>query len=1153
MRHHRRLGFVACLSLALLAACAGTAGAAPLFSPPWWALNTEQTPAHLPPGGEGKVIVAATDIGDLGINATHAPIVVSDSLPAGLEPTAVSWNVGFGSPVYHEQWPTGLLPPCVISGQTVTCTMEPFEPFLPVAALEPNQRIELEISVKALPGAGPAELNEAAVSGGEPLVCHEVAPETGGFVDGECHGEYPYSSEFIPTNPELGSRDFEQEATGRVVPSASVGRPVVVSDEAVPFGVEGYAFIPEAEGGAVEQRAGSHPDQLSTSFVLNQRLVRQRGEEEGPANRATLPAPPKNLTFELPPGLIGNPTAVPRCSAAQFFNKPSESSVIDECPADTAVGVAMVTIDEPQNLKLLTLPVPVFNLEPTIGEPARFGFFVGGAVPVVLDTSLRTGGDYGVTVTAKRVPEISALLASHVTFWGEPGDPRHAGRRGWSCVAGGFYSRLGESLPSCAVSQGSGGETRPFLRLPTSCRGPLQAPMRIQSWLAGAAFLPPVLPGGAAGTEACNRLPFGPRLAVEPDVHATASPTGLTVTLTVPQEASEAPGGLAEADLEDATVTLPEGVSVNPSSANGLGACSPQEVELHGPEPARCPSSSKIGTVRVDTPLLDHPLDGGIFVATPHDNPFGSLLAIYIAVDDPQTGVVVKLAGHVIPNQSSGQLTTVFSENPQLPFEDFQLRFFGGPQAALKTPDLCGDYSTSSEMRPWSSPEGADAQPSSGFAIGRAVTGPACPRRPGEEPNRPSFSAGTVSPLAGAYTPFVFHLGREDGSQQLSRIDAVLPPGLLGRLAGIPYCPDSALAAATAKSGAEERAQPSCPAASQVGTVTVGAGAGPEPFYVGGKAYLTGPYEGAPLGLAIVTPALAGPYDLGTVVVRSALHVDPETVRITAKSDPIPTILQGIPLDIRSIALSMDRPTFTLNPTSCERMAVGATSTSVLGQAAPLSSPFQVGGCRGLDFKPGLRLHLKGGTKRHRFPALKAVLTYPKRGAFANIAKASVALPHSEFLEQGHIGTVCTRVQFSAGASPGEKCPPASVYGRARATSPLLDQPLEGPVFLRSSSHKLPDLVADLKGQIDVVLDGRIDSLHGGIRTTFDAVPDAPVSRFVLEMKGGKKGLLVNSTNICKGGHRATARFTAHNGKVRDFRPSLGAKCGKRKRSHRHR
>jgi hypothetical protein len=341
--------------------------------------------------------------------------------------------------------------------------------------------------------------------------------------------------------------------------------------------------------------------------------------------------------------------------------------------------------------------------------------------------------------------------------------------------------------------------------------------------------------------------------------------------------------------------------------------------------------------------------------------------------------------------------------------------------------------------------------------------------------------------------------------------------------------------------------QPSCPAASQLGTVSAGAGSGPSPFFVQGKVYLAGPYKGAPLSIAIITPAVAGPFDLGAVVVRAGLYVDESTAQITVKSDPLPTILQGIPLDVRSVAVQVDRNQFTLNPTNCEEKAITAQLTSLAGAVASLQSHFQVGGCAGLGFKPSLKLSLKGATKRTGHPSLTATVTYPKGGSYTNIARAQVTLPHSEFLDQAHIKTICTRVQFAAKA-----CPAASVYGHAKAITPLLDAPLSGPVYLRSSNHELPDLVADLNGQVEVTLVGRVDTgKSGGIRNTFEAVPDAPVSKFVLSMQGGKKGLLVNSADICGKPQRAIVNLTAHNGKTLKMTPVIANSCGaKAKKGH---
>ena len=448
---------------------------------------------------------------------------------------------------------------------------------------------------------------------------------------------------------------------------------------------------------------------------------------------------------------------------------------------------------------------------------------------------------------------------------------------------------------------------------------------------------------------------------------------------------------------------------------------------------------------------------------------------------------------------------------------------------------------------PWGSPGVPDADKTASFNVTAAPNGASCPSSAGARPFAPAISAGAESNRAGKASPFTLRLTREDGEQELSTVDVTTPPGFTAKLAGVPYCSDAAIASAASKSGASEQSNPSCPSASQVGTITAGAGPGTNPYYVGGKAYLAGPYKNAPLSFAFITPAVAGPFDLGNVVVRAAAYVDPETAQVTVKTDPLPQIIDGVPLRLRSITARIDRPNFTLNPTNCTPMTVNATVGSANGASAHPSQSFQVGSCKDLGFKPALKLSLKGDTKRSGHPALKAVLNYPK-GNYANVAKAVVSLPHSEFLAQNHIKTICTRVQFAAGSGNGSECPKGSIYGYATATTPLLDAPLSGPLYLRSSSHPLPDLVAALHGQIDVDLVGRIDSKNGGIRTTFDSVPDAPVSKFVLTMQGGKKGLLENSKNLCSSVNKADVRFTAQNGMVSNSTPKLTNSCKKAKK-----
>jgi len=625
-----------------------------------------------------------------------------------------------------------------------------------------------------------------------------------------------------------------------------------------------------------------------------------------------------------------------------------------------------------------------------------------------------------------------------------------------------------------------------------------------------------------------------------------------------------AQGGLprATAPAKDVTVTLPVGMSVNPAAANGLAACSESQIGflsgvpgVHFSEaPQSCPDASKVGRIEVSSPLLDHEIkDGvggartGVYVAKPFDNPFGSLLAIYLVVEDPITGIIAKLGGKVEPDPVTGQLKTTFEENPQLPIEDFSVHLYKGPEAVLKTPLACGTHTTATVMVPWSAPEGANANPSDSFVTSVAAGGSGpCPASEAEAPHKPSFTAGTVAPQAGAYSPFVFNLTRPDGTQRLGGIETTLPPGLTGKLAGVARCSEAQIALAKSREvpnkGAVEQQSPSCPSTSEVGTVTVAPGAGTTPYYVTGHVYLAGPYKGAPLSLAVITPGVAGPFDLGAVTVRVALRVDPETAQIHAVSDPIPRIIEGILLNVKSVALNLGRPSFTLNPTSCNPMQVALNAISTLGQSASLATPFQVGGCGALPYKPRFALRLKGGTKRGDHP--KLIATVRAKPGEANTAQAQVKLPRSTFLDQAHIRTVCTRVQFAA-----EACPKGSIYGKATAITPLLDEPLSGNVYLRSSNHKLPDLVVALRGPaslpIEVDLHGKTDSVKRALRNTFEALPDAPVSSFRLELFGGKRGLVVNSRDLCGRRPRATVFLLAQSGKAAESRPAVQADCTK--------
>jgi uncharacterized repeat protein (TIGR01451 family) len=1109
-RSSAALATVAALCAIGAPAASGAANPAPA-----WRASSLATPTNFVPGdtaGEYFYEVRATNDGAAATNG--GPVTITDVLPAGLtvvgqtssgpEPCAGCEfklrfvAAGASDPTEIDFGPSFCTTEEATGTVTVSCTIpseiagDEDEP----SVIDPSEQLRLVIHVEApaaMPG-GEELLNTAEVAGGGASTVSASSRNATAQLDSEGH-------------PIPASRGFSYYR----------------------------ALLTGPDGQGVDQAALA-PYQYTTTFALN--------TKPGPPGNlaAFVPAggDPKDIRVALPPGFVGNPTAASRCTAQQFTTISTiplgthSSYEENECPDGSAIG--FVSVEQLEGSGGVSSRA-VYNLVPPPGVPAQLGFVVG-EIPFYIDAEVRTGSDYGIDAVLHNSSQVKRLTAASVTIWGTPADTRHDPLRG-RC--------LNEVTPAYRNSLGichAGVAPKRFLRLPTSCEDPLNVTMSFDTWSEPGSFLSQT--SGEGASTGCAPLPFTPTISAIPTTTVADSPSGLSFNLHLPQ--NEDPNALATADLRDLTVTLPQGVSVNPASAGGLVGCTPAQLELHGPKPAQCPDASKIGSVEVHTPLLDHPVDGAVYVASQSDNPFGSLIAIYVTAFDKQTGVVLKLAGKVEPDPSTGQLKATFTDNPQLPFEDLTTRFFEGPRAPLRTPLTCGRYRTTTDMMPWSAPDsGPDATPSDSFDVTTAPAGGACAASEATAPNKPSFQAGTITPIAGSFSPFVLNLSRSDGSQYIHGIDVALPPGLTGKLAGIPYCPEAALAAAVGRAGRAEQSSPSCPAGSQVGSVDVAAGAGPSPIQVGGKAYLAGPYKGAPLSLAVITPAVAGPFDLGTVVVRAALRVDPRTAQVTAVSDPLPTILQGIPLDLRSVSLAMNRPDFMLNPTDCEPMAIDGREISLANQAAPLASRFQVGACAALGFKPKLGLSLTGGARRGAHPKLKAILK-PRAGD-ANAASAVVALPHSEFLDQGHIKTICTRVQFAAGAGEGADCPAGSVYGHAVATTPLLDQPLEGPVFLRSSNHNLPDLAMALHGQIDVELSGRIDSVHGGIRTSFEAIPDAPVSKFVLTMKGGKKGLLVNSRDVCAGSFVANAKFGAQNGRAATLRPALkNSSCGKKRR-----
>jgi hypothetical protein len=1021
-------------------------------------------------------------------------------------------------------------------------------------------------TVAANATSGPVTMELDLPAGEETFAYKLVDPNLGNLTDWVCEkfpasGVQPARAVCSREDPVAPQKEFPAlkivTALGADAPDVATvtatafggDAPAPASDElvfpiqpALPYNLSEFTALLGDEAETPEPQAGAHPRAGVSKIVVNQKrgLTTDAPRTFGLSEMYPV-AQTRQVIVDTPPGVAGNPQAVPALC-------PSVEAVREEtCPPKSMVGAIYL------ELRGSNANLPIYALDPDFGTPAQFAFADPFQRVFSFFARLRPADGYAVSLELAPAPEVD-FLDSTVTL----------------CNFGVVETGLAGTV--CHEASDFEANPKALFTNPTRCGVPLTSRVRLSSWTD-----PNLVEGPSfqnATVEGCDEVHFEPSIQVTPTTNVADSPTGLDVELKIPTEGLEkgtecheiqgdensplASECLSEANLREAKVTLPKGLTVNPAGANGLEACSEAQIGFShsgvpNDDPVRCPDASRIGSVEITTPLLKKPLDGAVYQAEQDNNPFGSTLAIYVAAELPERGVRVKLAGKVELDLDTGQITSTFAETPQLPFASFKLKFFGGATAPLQTPEVCGSYSTTSVLTPWSAPEsGPPVTDTDISAITQSPGGGDCPTSEGAMPHSPEFDAGTVTPVAGADSPFVVHLRREDGSQRFAAVKLTPPPGLTAKLAGTPPCPDAALTAASGKTGREEQAHPSCLAASHVGEAWVATGAGPSPYWARGEVYLSGPYKSAPLSLAIVTPAVAGPFDLGTVVVRTALQVDPVTTEITALSDPIPQMLDGIPLDVRTVAISLDKPHFTRNGTSCDPLAFTGQLISPLGQEASLSERFQLGECGRLGFKPSISLQLFGGTHRTADQGLRAVVQ--AREGDANIARTAVALPHAAFLDQNHIRTVCTRVQFAA-----DQCPTGSIYGRAEATSPLLDYPLTGSVYLRSSDNLLPDLVVKLRGPdsqpIEVDLAGRTDSVRGALRNTFDVVPDAPVSKFTLELFGGKRGLIELSTDdYCAAKHRATVDLGAQNGLRRTLHPVvLNPRCSKHKRKGLHR
>jgi hypothetical protein len=1009
--------------VAVVGLTASASAASPSAPGTGWEVTSTVFPTNLPPGGTGAIEVSLYNIGAEPSNGT---VTVVDTLPRGVTATAAGRIAGYDEEI-EEGWNCS-----GIGTEVVTCTNdEEVYAHIPLAELGSNiTQIGIEVNVAGDVGA--TGTNQVTVSGG-----------------------------------------------GAPVP-ASTSEPVVFSSS--PASVLGFqgsdAWFGNANG-TVDTQAGSHPYSFTASFDLNtdttygtlgEPILRPAGGQV------------RDVLFNLPPGIVGNPTAVPQCTSQQFDD--------EQCPVDTQLGVD--SFDALGGARFADhLTAPVYNLVPPPGVPAEFAFNAFGRI-VFLKAAVRSGGDYGLSAHADNLP-LEHVMGNRLTLWGEPSDPSHNPYRdanGAGCPSG------------CASS----GPRTPFLTLPTACEGPQAFSALPTSWasLAGGEYSFESHDAGdqSTGFTGCEDLGFGPSISAVPDTGAADTPAGLTVDVKVPQEGLASGQDLATSNIKDTTVTLPVGMAINPGQAAGLQACQAAEAKLEtgeapGDEAApSCPNASKVGVVKIKTPLLTEPLEGNVYVL--QSNPPNLKLLIAASAE----GVNLKLPANVTLNETTGQITTTLAKTPELPFTDFELSFSGGAQAALTTPTKCGTYSAATDFTPWSTPFVPDALETSNFSIDSGTGGAACPGS--SLPFSPSLTAGSTTDQAGGFTDFSLLLQRADDQQRVSTLQFKTPEGLLGMISKVPLCPEP------------QAAEGTCSSASEIGHTVVTAGPGPYPLVVPqpgqppAPIYLTGGYKGAPYGLSIVVPLHVGPFTLQTQVVRAKIEVDPHTAQLTITTDPLPSIIDGIPTDLRTINAVVDRPGFMFNPTNCSSQEFAGTATSTEGATAAISSHFQMGSCQSLKFAPDFNVTTQAKTSKADGASLEARIVYPttplganQASSQANVKSVKVDLPKQLPSRLTTLQKACVAKVFEANPAA---CPKDSVVGHATAITPVLPVPLNGPAyFVSHGGEAFPSLIIVLQGYgVTVDLVGTTFISKTGITSsTFKQVPDVPISSFTLTLPTG--------------------------------------------------
>jgi hypothetical protein len=1038
---------------------------------PHWQLQSRAVPTYLAPGmSTAEIRVVAFNLGDA--NA-KPPITISDVLPQGLVAKQVVVRE------LSQNVPSNEGSECSIT--TVTCVWN--------KVLESGQSVPRT----EIPAYGGVEmLVTVSVEAGE----HAPKPSANGTVENLI-------------KVQGGGAQSEASEPIKIVSSPEVK---------VPFGEERYEVKPETETGAAATQAGEHPFQLTTILDFNETL----GRPEAPdLVHPSVAHQIRNLHFVLPPGLVANAKATRQCTTAQFnvLFEAGEGN-LTECPGESAIGVATLEFWT-KPLGLHTEEVPVFNLVPQAGEPARFGI-EDAKVHVFLDTAVRTGEGYGGEVSVTNASTAVEVLGSVVTIWGDPGESHHNNARGWECVnlernEGAEHEEDVDPCPKKETAE----QNNPLLTLPTNCGVPQNSSVSGEAW-------PTVVNGIAQeGPEfkferetplppltSCERLDFEPtEFGVQPDKTSANTPTGLDVTEKFPQTGLLAKEGHAEADVKETTVALPEGVQANAGAANGLEDCSVAQVEFHGNsgDPSglsgeleqqgfastltNCPNASKVGKVTIKTPLLPNDLEGFVYLGEQDTNPFKSPLVLYLVAQDPVSGVLVKLAGEVKINEATGQLVSTFKNTPPLPFEELKLEFFDGPRASQTTPAHCGTYKTEASLVSWS--DGKTVKPTSAFTVNPG----SCTS--GALPFSPSFEAGSTTDEAYAFTPFTLTIGRPDGQQALKSITMHLPPGQAAMISSVAECPEPA--------AGQEWA---CGPESEIGHSTAVSGLGEDPVTLGGTVYFAGPYKGAPFSVVDITPANAGPFRLGNVVVRSTITVDPNTAAATITSDALPQFVKGVPSQLKELNVTINRPGFEFNPTNCSPMGITGTLAGYEGGGEEVSSPFQVANCAALPFAPDFTASTTSHTSKTDGANLFVKITYPK-GAYANVAKSITELPYALPSRLTTIQKACPDTVFEANPAA---CDEGSMIGHAVVHTPVFKNPLVGPAYLVSHGNRaFPDIEIVLQGEgIMLVLDGHTDIKNSITKTSFESVPDAPVEVFELILPEGPHSALAANDNLCK-------------------------------------